>query len=182
MRHPILIAAALAVGLGVLVGPAAAQKPAGQKPATAPKAAAPAAQAPAGKAAPAPVPATVQVLDPLSLDVLATRASLDAGTRARVAPHVTGMNSELKEMRKLTATAPRNAPKAQQDKLHADLAGHYAAFGRHWDAADALLNPTQKAAFDAAVKEQMGGRRVGNPHTSLPPYHPKLNAKGGKAQ
>ncbi len=177
MRHPILIAAALAMGLGVLVGPAAAQKPAGQKPAAPPRA--PAAKAPA-KAAPAP--ATAQVPDPLSLDVLAARASLDARTRTRVAPHVTGMNAELKEMRKLTAAAPRNAPKAEQDKLHADLAGHYAAFQRHWDQADALLTPAQKATFDVAVKEQMGARRVGNPHTNLPPYHPKLNAKGGKAE
>ncbi len=179
MRHPILIAAALALGVGASVHPAAAQKPAGQKPGVAPRAAAPPHGVPA-KAAPAP--ATAQVLDPLSLDVLGARASLDARTRARVAPHVTGMNAELKEMRKLTTAAPRNAPKAEQDKLHADLAGHYAAFQRHWDEADALLTPGQKTAFDVAVREQMGGRRVGNPHTNLPAYHPKLNAKGGKAE
>ena len=171
MRHPMPIAAALCLALAVLVSPAAAQKPA-----TSPKAAA----GPAGKAAPAPVRGSVQVLDPLSIDALAARASLDARTRDKVAPHVTAMNAELKQLRTLTATAPRNAPKAQQDKLHADLQGHLAAFQKHWDEADALLTPAQKTAFDAAVKEGMGTRRLGNPHQSLPAYHPKLKAQGGK--
>lgn len=172
MRHPMPIVAALTLALAALVGLVACQKPAapGKAPAE-----------PVGTVAPAPAPGGVQVLDPLGIDALAARAALDAPTRGKVAPHVAAMNAELKQLRTLTATAPRNAPKAQQDKLHADLQGHLAAFQKHWDEADALLTPAQKAAFDAAVREGLGARPVGNPHQNLPADHPRLDAKGGKA-
>ncbi len=86
-------------------------------------------------------------------------------------------------MRTQTARARVNATPAEKERLHKDLAGHYAAFQKHWQEADAVLTPAQRPAFDAAVREQLGTReRVGNPHAKLPPTHPKLNPHGGKAK
>lgn len=175
MRHPLLLAAAILVGTSVLAHPAAAQKK-GAAPASKPAAAA--------KAAPtaAPAPPTAAPAGPkLDVNALAVAASLDPATKARIAPHVAGMNQELAAMGGLMTGFSRMLPPAQQDSLHKALNAHYQAFHRHWQEADALIPAVRRQAFDAAVRQQMGARSqpVGNPHQKLPATHPKLNPQGG---
>ncbi|HEX9109107.1 MAG TPA: hypothetical protein VF832_17795 [Longimicrobiales bacterium] len=168
MRHSVLFTAALAAV--VLVGtPAAAQK----KPSVPPAhARAGAVKGPAG------------VTDgPINLEHVAAAAGMnnEAGM-GQLAPHIALMNQQLIEMRQATGTARKVESQVDKDKRHKDLSGHYAEFKKHWDEARALVPPDRRAAFDAAVRAEMGGgRRVGNPHSTLPPTHPKLNAQGGKA-
>ena len=168
MRQTHMLAAAVAAAV-CLGGPAAAQK----KPAAPPAQA----KAAAGKAAPgAPV-----VAPPIDIDRVAAAAGLAAANKAQVAPHMALMNQQLIEMRQLTAHARKDAPKAEQDRMHKDLAAYYAVFKQHWDAARALVPPAKQPAFDAAIRTEMsGGRRVGNPHPTMPPTHPKMNPHTGK--
>ena len=115
------------------------------------------------------------------IDRVAAAAGLAAANKAQVAPHVALMNQQLIEMRQLTAHARKDAPKAEQDRMHKDLAAYYAVFKQHWDAARALVPPAKQPAFDAAIRTEMsGGRRVGNPHPTMPPTHPKMNPHTGK--
>lgn len=167
MRHMVLaagVAAALCCG-----GPASAQK----------KPVAPSQAKAAGEARAAPRPPVV--VPPIDIEQLATAAGLDARAKAQVAPHVALMNQQLIQMRALTARARKDAPKAEQDRVHQDLAAYYANFRQHWNAARALVPAPRQAAFDGAVRAEMGGgRRVGNPHTTLPATHPKVNPHTGK--
>ncbi len=167
MRHPLLFAAAL-VGMSVLAQPAAAQK----------TGAGPAPKAPAGKAAPAAVAPTPA--PKLDVNTLAMAAALDAGTKARVAPHVAAMNTELSAIRPLMDGFSKSLPLARRDSLHAALKLHYDAFDKHWQEADKLIPAEKRNAFDAAVHQQMGARNrpVGNPHQNLPATHPKVDAQG----
>lgn len=168
MRPTVVLTAALAA-LVCFGGSAAAQK----KPVAPPAAA----QAGAAKAAPkAPV-----VAPPINIDRVAVAAGLDAANKAQVAPHVALMNEQLIQMREVTAHARKDAPQAEQERTHKDLAAYYAKFKQHWDAARALVPPAKQAAFDAAIKIEMSGRtHVGNPHGKLPASHPKVNPHTGK--
>ncbi len=165
MRHPLLFAAAVVVGASLVAQPAAAQKGAGRpvNPHAAPSKAAPAA---------APV---------LDVSGLATAAQLDARTKTRVAPHVAAMNSEMAAMHEIMGRFSKTLPRAMQDSMHAALKVHYDAFDRHWKEADDAMPVAKQAAFDAAVRQQMGARSaaaVGNPHQNLPPSHPKVDRNG----
>ncbi len=169
MRHPMLFAAAALVGLSVLARPAAAQKPG------------PAPQAPA-KAAPAPAAAKSPSGAPvLNVDGLAAAVSLDAATKARVAPHVAAMNREMDAMHGIMGRFSKTLPRATQDSMHQALKVHYTAFDQHWKEADAALPLAKQTAFDAAVRQQMNARStaaVGNPHQNLPATHPKVDRDG----
>jgi len=167
MRYKVVLTAAVAASI-CLGGPAAAQKKGATRPAGA---------AATAKAAPKP-PVVAPAID---MERVAAAAGLDAMTRARVAPHIALMNQQLIQMRELTAGARKDAPKADQDRMHKDLGAHYGTFQQHWNEARALVPPGKQTAFDAAIKVEMsGGRRVGNPHSTLPATHPKVNPHTGK--
>jgi len=173
MRHPMLFAAAALVGMSVLARPAAAQKPGAG--------AGPHGMLP-GKAAPAARAPGVPVLD---VNALATAAALDAKTKARVAPHVAAMNREMDTMHGIMGRFSKTLPRATQDSMHQALKTHYDAFDARWKDADAAIPQAKQAAFDAAVRQQMGVRStaaVGNPHQKLPAMHPKLNPDGSAAK
>ncbi len=173
MRHPLLFAAAALAAVSVLAQPAAAQKPG-----TAPHAPVKAAPPPAGKPQTAASPSGAPVLN---ADGLATAASLDAATKARVAPHVAAMNKEMAAMHGIMGKFSRTLPRATQDSMHAALKVHYDAFDKHWKEADATLPAAKQPAFDAAVRQQMNVRStaaVGNPHQHLPATHPKVDRSG----
>ncbi|HEX9108439.1 MAG TPA: hypothetical protein VF832_14445 [Longimicrobiales bacterium] len=170
MHRPIVLAVAALAGLSLVAAPVA-----GQKKGVPPAHGAPAKAAPASPTAPSPT---------FDLDALAAAAKLDAGARARVAPHVAAMSAEMKQLHDLTGKTTRTTPAAQRDSIHKQLNVHYAAFEKHRAEAVALVPPAQRPAFEEAVKQQMGVRpraAVGNPHAQLPSAHPKLNPQGGPA-
>lgn len=170
MRRSLLLAAAILIGASAIVSPAAAQQ----------KGSARSPHAPAARPTASPA-ADVPTFD---IARLAAAAKLDAATRARIAPHVTAMTAEMRELHRLTGRITHSTPAAQRDSIHKLLGVHYASFDRNWKQATAAVPPAQRAAFDAAVRQQMGvrGQPVGNPHRQLPASHPKLNKQGGPAK
>ncbi len=172
MRRPILLALVALAGVSAITHPAAAQKKGGV----------PAAHgAPSAKAAPASPAAASPTFD---MNALAAAAKLDVATRALVEPHVAGMTLEMRRLHELTGKATPSTPPALRDSIHKQLNAHYAAFEKQRGEAVALVPAAQRPAFEEAIKQQMGVRPrgpVGNPHSTLPSSHPKLNRQGGPA-
>ncbi len=165
MRHPLLFAAAV-IGASLVAQPAAAQKATGRP------------VNPHGAAASKAAPTGAPVLD---VNGLAAAAQLDAGTKARVTPHVAAMNREMATMHEIMGRFSKTLPRATQDSMHQALKVHYDAFEKHWKDADDAVTVAKQGAFDAAVRQQMGARSsaaIGNPHQSLPSSHPKVDRNG----